>query len=284
MRRFSQSSKNLDLSVIIVSFNTSKLTLQCIKSVLNSVNNLRYEIIVIDNASTDGTLRQIRKSKIKNQNEKVKIKIIENKENLGFAKANNQGIKIASGRYILLLNSDTVVKKNSVENLIKFAENTPDAGAVGVRLLNPDGTIQPSVFFLPTIWRAVKQYWLGEEGLLDKYAPDGNSPTEVESLVMAAFLITPKALENVGLLNERYFMYFEDLDYCRRIKVNNLKIYYLPTSEIVHQHGASGKKVGDKKQFERLNQSSKIYHGLIRNSLFNFILWSGQKWQQFLKK
>ena len=291
MKRSLQNLKKLDVSIIIVSFNTKKLTLGCIESILNSVKNIKYEIIVVDNGSSDGTVDQIQNAKIKNSHfakasrdaQKSIIRIIQNNYNLGFAKANNQGIRIAGGKYILLFNSDTVIKGNSVKNLIEFAQNTPNAGAVGVRLLNPDGTIQPSVFRLPTIWRAVKQYWLGEKGLLDKYAPENHKPIVVESLVMAAFLITPKALEKVGLLNEKYFMYYEDLDYCRRIGKAGLKIYYLPTYEIIHQHGASGKKVGDKKQFERLNQSSKIYHGVIGHYIFNFVLWSGQKWQKFLK-
>jgi GT2 family glycosyltransferase len=292
MKRFSQNSKALDLSIIIVSYNTKKLTLQCIKSVLDSVLKLKYEIIVVDNASTDGTLRLIQKSKIKNSHfakasrdaQKPIIRIIQNNRNLGFAKANNQGIKNSKGKYKLLLNSDTKVKGNAIEKMIEFAEKIPNVGVVGARLINPDGSIQPSVFRLPTIWRAVKQYWLGEKRLLDKYTPNDNKPTEVESLVMAAFLITPLALEKVGLLNNKYFMYFEDLDYCRRVGKVGLKIYYLPPAEVIHYHGASGKSLMDtNEQWRRLIPSSKIYHGFIRHFIFNFILWSGQKWRKIVK-
>jgi GT2 family glycosyltransferase len=293
MKRFSQNSKALDLSIIIVSYNTKKLTLQCIKSVLDSVLKLKYEIIVVDNASTDGTLRLIQKSKIKNSHfakasrdaQKPIIRIIQNNRNLGFAKANNQGIKNSKGKYKLLLNSDTKVKGNAIEKMIEFAEKIPNVGVVGARLINPDGSIQPSVFRLPTIGRAIRQYWLGEKRLLDKYTPDGNKPTEVESLVMAAFLITPLALEKVGLLNNKYFMYFEDLDYCRRVGKVGLKIYYLPPAEVIHYHGASGKDlIDDKDKWRSLIPGSKIYHGFIRHFIFNFILWSGQKWQKYLKK
>lgn len=282
MKQSLRNFKKVDVSIIIVNYNTEKLTLCCIESVINSIKELKYEIIIVDNASTDGTIKAIRKFQISNP--KIKLKIIENDKNIGFAKANNQGIRIAQGRYILLLNSDTVVKGDAIEKLVKFADKKKNVGVVVPKLLNSNGSTQSSVFRFPTISRAIKQYFHGEKELLDKYHPKGNKPCAVESAVMAAYLITPCALENVGLLDEKYFMYFEDLDYCRRIKANGLKIYYLPTSKIVHKHGASGKKVGDKKQFKRLNQSSKIYHGLVGHYVFNFVLWSGQKWQRLLKK
>ncbi|OGM05228.1 hypothetical protein A2715_04715 [Candidatus Woesebacteria bacterium RIFCSPHIGHO2_01_FULL_39_32] len=270
----------VDVSVIIVSFNTKVLTLQCIKSIIDSIERLDYEIIVIDNGSSDGTVEGI--SKIKNQKSNIQIKIIKNEESIGFAKANNQGIKKANGKYIFLLNSDTMVRKGVIEKLIDFVEGTPDAGVVGPKLLNPDGSIQPSAFNLPTIERAIKQYWFGKNGLLDKYAPFGHEPRSVESLVMAAYLITPKALEEIGFLDERYFMYFEDFDYCKRVKDVGLKVYYFPTAEVIHYHGASGKNIADEKnQWRRLIPSSKIYHGTVKHYLFNFILWSGQKWEKY---
>lgn len=301
MRRSSQNLRKTDVSIIIVSFNTKELTLQCIKSVISSTKGIFYEIIVIDNASTDGSVKAISNfqfprpprdfggqavsppaSRLRRAGN-FHLKIIENQENLGFAKANNQGIKIAKGKYVLLLNSDTVVKKGAVEKLVNFAEKKKDAGVVVPRLLNKDGSIQPSVFKFPTVSRAIKQYWFGQKRLLDKYYPKGSEPREVESAVMAAFLITPHALDKAGLLNEKYFMYFEDLDYCRQIKKAGLKIYYLPKAEIVHYHGASGSKVGYKLQFSRLNQSSKTYHGLINHHIINDIIWLSQKRNRLLE-
>lgn len=266
-----------DVSVIIVSYNTKNLTLDSIKSVLREGSSLEKEIIVVDNASTDGSLEELARLG-------RKIKLIKNHKNLGFSKANNQGIRVARGKYILLLNSDTKVKKNAIAQLVEFAEGKSDAAVVGPKLLNPDGSVQPSVFRLPTVGLAIRQYWLGERGLLDKYVPESpEDAVQVECLVMAAFLITPVALKKVGLLNERYFMYYEDLDYCRRVKEKGLKIYYLPRSEVIHYHGASGKSLADKEnQWRRLIPSSKIYHGTLKHYLFNFILWSGQKWQKYL--
>lgn len=264
----------MDLSIIIVSFNTKKLTLACIDSIIKSKPKLKYEIIVVDNASTDGTVEAIRKSKIL----ATKYKILINKVNLGFSKANNIGINVAKGKYVLLLNSDTEVTKHSLDKLVNFAKKNPDAGVIGPKLLNTNGSTQNSVFKFPTVIRAIKQYWMGQSGYFTQYAPKSRKSVEVEAIVAAAFLITPKALRKIGLLDERYFMYFEDLEYCHQVKKSNLKVYYLPTAEVVHHLGASGKNLSDKaNQWRRLIPSSKIYHGLLKHYLISFILWSGQK-------
>jgi GT2 family glycosyltransferase len=273
----------VDVSIIVVSFNTRDLTLDCIKSIGKEGSFLKKEIIVVDNNSSDGSvaaLQRLRKSLPRRQAGKYpKLQLIINKKNLGFAKANNQGIKKAKGRYILLLNSDTKVKKEALKKLVSFARKTSGVGVVAPRLINPDGSIQGSVFRFPTMHRAIKQYWMGKRKILDKYAPFGNEPQEVEAAVMAAFMIAPKALKKVGFLDERYFMYFEDLDYCRRVHRAVLKVYYLPEAEVVHYHGKSGKGTGDI-QRKRLIKSSKIYHGSFKHYFLNFIIWSGHKWRR----
>lgn len=270
MKRYLLNFKMLDVSIVIVNYNTKDLTLSCIKSVFKYTKGLRFEIIVIDNGSGQELNPE-------NQN----FRIIHNTANLGFAKANNQGIKIASGRNILLLNSDTEIRDNSIEKIVRFADTTDDAGIVGPRLLNSDGTIQASVFNFPTIKRAIDQYWLKKSNDLEKYTPRGEDPRNVDCVVGAAMLITPQAIKKVGMLDERYFMYFEDLDYCRRVWRSGLRVYYLPGAEVIHHHGASGRNLmGEKNQWRRLVPSSKIYHGVVGHYLFNFILWSGQKWQK----
>lgn len=238
----------MELSIIIVNYKTPELTSQCVASIKKYPPKIKYEVIVIDNTF----------------------------DNVGFAKGNNKGIKKAKGKYILLLNSDTEVKKDSIQKLWEFAKSHPNAGVVASRLLNADGSIQPSVFRFPTIWMAIRQYWFGEKNLLDKYIP--TTPT-VEVAVMAAFLITPKCLSKVGLLNEKYFMYFEDFDYCRRIKEAGLKIYYVPDAKVVHYHGASGSS-----DWKRLIPGSIIYHGIVKHYILYFILWTGQKLQSFFQK
>ena len=266
----------MKISVIIVNYNTKDLTKACIESVMNEGSKLDFEVIVVDNNSKDGSVTELKKLWRKYKN----LKLIENKENSGFSKANNQGAREASGEYILLLNSDTVVKRYSFKKFIAFAEKKENAGVVGARLLNSDGSLQASCFYFPTIKNAIREYWLGQKGLFDKYAPKGNKPVEVEALVGAAFLITPKALQEVGLLDERYFMYFEDVDYCRRVWEKGLKVYYLPEVRVLHYHGVSGKKLADAaNQWRRLIPSSKIYHGVFYHTLLSLVLKLGQKWK-----
>jgi len=294
----------ITLSIIIVNYNTKELLERCVDSIKKQVlpariatspkscayrcwraqsvagGSIKYEIIVVDNGSKDGSVEYVKKLENKKYISTIgTIKTIFNKENLGFAKANNQGIKKALGKYTLLLNSDTEFKKGALEKLTKFAEETPDAGVIGPKLLNEDGTVQSSCCHPPTALTAFGEFWLSKQGAFSKYMPYGNKPIEVDAVVGAAFLITPAALKKVGLLDERYFFYFEDLDYCRRVKRAGLKVYYLPEAEIIHLHGASGKKLsGETKRW--LVRSSKIYYGWLNYYFVNFIIWSGQKWQK----
>ena len=255
------------LSIIIVNFNTKDLLKKCLESIKLSFN---YEIIVVDNDSTDGSVQAINSLKFKN------LKIIVNKNNLGFAKAVNQGIKIARGEKILLLNSDIVAKPDSINKLFEFAENHPQIGIVGGCLLNPDGSIQGSCFHLPTLLKVMKEFWFKGPSVLSKYAPLGDKPVEVEAVVGAVFLIPKKIVEKIGLLDERYFMYFEDLDYCRRVGQSGFKIYYLPTAEFIHAHGSSGKDMPGKTH-QWLVESSKIYYRKFQYFLITFIILTGQK-------
>lgn len=261
----------MKLSIIIISYNTEKLTLSCLRSLDKYPYSGKFEVIVIDNRSSDSSVE-----KIKNFTPKeYKLKLIQNENNSGFAKANNQGIRKSSGKYVLLLNSDTEVTKNALNAIVEFAGKHQDAGVVAPKLLNRDKTVQKSVFYLPTIKRAINQYIFGKHNMLDKYAPKVKKPIEVECVVGAAFLITPSARKHVGLLNENYFMYFEDLDYCRAVRKHNLKVYYLPNTKIIHIHGASGNASAE--QFKRLVNASKIYHGLIKHYIVQFIIKVGQK-------
>lgn len=248
------------VSIIIVNYNTKKLTLRCIDSVIASKPETDYEVILVDNGSEE----KLEKSS--------KYKLIENKENLGLSKAVNQGIKIAKGNYILLLNSDTKVEKGTLDKLVEFAEKQDDAGVIVPQLVNPGGAVQPSVYHFPTVWRAFFPK------KMEKYQPKGSQPVAIEAAVMAAFLITPQGVKKVGKLNEKYFLYFEDLDYARKIKRANLKIFYLPEAKVIHEHGASGENLASwENQWRRLIPSSKIYHGVLKYYLIHIILKVGQK-------
>lgn len=266
-------NQNLNLSIVIVSFNTEKLLFECLSSLQKNSkkSSLQKEIIVIDNNSLDSSVQMI-------EEKFPEVILIKNNRNLGFAKANNQGIKIARGNYVLLLNSDTKVKESELKKLMDFADEQENIGVIGPRLLNSDESIQPSVFHFPTISRAIKEYWLGEKEEFEKYTPRGEQAIEVEAVVGAAMLIPKVVFDKVGLLNERYFMYFEDIDFCRRVKEAGLKVIYYPQTSVIHYHGGSGKAV-DSKVGSFLIQSSKIYHGAFNYFLLTFILWSGQKFR-----
>ena len=267
-----------NLSVIIVSYNTRQLLKECLESILHGLfPNVQIEVIVIDNGSADGSMKFIENFKFKIANLHLKFKIVLNKDNLGFAKAVNQGIKQAKGETIFLLNPDTVVKPETLKNLLEFEKKVGPA-IIGARMLNPDGTIQGSVFNLPTAGRAIQEYWFGKKGAFSKYAPSGSEAVEVEAVSGGAMLISKEVIEKIGLFDERYFMYFEDLDYCRRARKAGFKIWYLPTAEIIHEHGASGKFLAKPEdQWKRLIPSSKIYHGSLKHYLIWLIIWSGQK-------
>lgn len=272
--------KKITLSIVVVNLNTKDLTVGCIRSVEKWAKGMSFEVLLTDNGSNDGSVEAFKGIK-KEIFWKSRFTLILNKTNTGYAKANNQGIKKAKGKYILLLNNDTVVHKDALQNLVSFAEKTPDAGVVGSRLLNIDDTLQMSCYHFPTITNAIKEYWFGQKGLFEKFAPKGSKPVKVDSVVGAAFLITPKAKKAVGILDERYFAYFEDIDYCRQTWKNGLKVYYLPDSVITHYHGATFKKLADEPQrWKKLIPSSKVYHGPIKHYIINAILWAGQKWQK----
>ncbi|MFC1649241.1 glycosyltransferase family 2 protein [Patescibacteria group bacterium] len=271
----------MDLSIIIVNYNTLEITRDCIESVLKTTSRIDLEIILVDNGSTDGS--KVYFTELAKKIEKVKY--IYNTSNLGFSRANNIGLKNSIGDFTLLLNSDTLVKKGSIKKLLDFAKSRDEVGVVGARLLNEDGSTQKSCFYFPTLKRAIGQYWQNKHKELDKFAPSSNKPIVVDAVVGAAMLITPESRKSVGLLDERYFMFFEDVDYCRRVSKKGLKTFYIPKSEIIHLHGKSGENLAkSSSQWKRLIPSSKIYHGIIKHHVFNFILWSGQKMTKFRKK
>jgi GT2 family glycosyltransferase len=255
----------MTLSIIIPSFNTKDLTLKCLKSIESVKDSTHREIIVVDNHSTDGSPKAI-------EHRFPQVQLIKNRRNLGFATANNQGITKSRGQYLLLLNSDTeILYQNTFQQLIKFAQKSPDAGLIAPALLNPDKSIQNSAYNFPNISNAIQEFWLGKVGSYSPYAPTHTQP--IDAAVMAALLIPRTTIDQVGLLDQRYFMYFEDLDYARRVKKASLKTYYLPQVQILHHHGASGKHLTPGfDQWKRLIPSSKLYHGWLKHHLINFII------------
>ena len=240
----------IDLTIIIISFNTKELLSNCVESVFEKTRNINYEVIVVDNASKDGSVKALDK-RIKSP---VCIKIIKNKLNVGFASANNQGLRKAQGRYILLLNSDTILKDNVLGEFTHWMDQNLEVGIATCALKNQNGSFQGSGGFFPTLARVFS--WMtiqdipGVDWVIKPFHPLHSKSfglgsnfyerqREMDWITGAFFFMRRDVLKQVGLLDENYFMYVEELDYCFRAKKKGWKVYYLPQWEIIHLGGAS---------------------------------------------
>lgn len=227
----------MDLSIVIVSYNTRDLLRACLESVRATLRGLRYETIVVDNGSTDGSLEIVTSNF-------PTVTLIRNDENAGFATANNQGIRRSSGRYLLLLNSDAVLLDNAARRMVAFMDAHPGAGGVGGQLRNPDGSFQNSHGRFPGL--------LDETclllGLPDQLRPAGY-PTypeagsseccRVDWVSGALLMVRRQAADEIGLLDEDFFMYAEEMDWCYRLQQGGWPVYYLPDARAVHWGGGS---------------------------------------------
>ncbi|MFZ5515658.1 MAG: glycosyltransferase [Candidatus Zhuqueibacterota bacterium] len=234
----------MDLSIIIVSYNVKEFLEQAIVSIVKSSQSIQYEIFVVDNASSDGSAELIRKKF-------PSIHLITNSDNKGFAAANNQALKLARGKYILLINPDTIVQEDTVRIIRNFIEAHPECGMVGCKILNPDGSLQLACRrSFPTPWVGFTKIiglsklfpqsrWFGRYNLT--YL-DPDETYEVEAISGSFMFFRRSVLEDVGYLDESFFMYGEDLDWCFRIQQAGWKIYYVPDTRIIHFKGESSKK------------------------------------------
>lgn len=236
--------EKIDISVVIVNYNTKKLTSDAISSVFKFTKSVTFEVIVVDNASEDGSQNLI-KTKF------PKVKLIENKENLGFGRANNRGMKIAKGDYIFLLNSDAYLIENSLKKLFDYAKKQEDLGMLAPLILNEDRTTQQSVGFFPHLPQVF--YWMSflddlpGGTILNPYHVDHDSfykkEHDVDWSTGAAMFVPKKVVDKVGAFDENIFMYGEDVDWCFRIKRANYKIIYSPATKIVHIGSGSSNQI-----------------------------------------
>jgi len=232
-----------EVSVVVVNWNTQDILRDCLKSIYEQGGEIDLEVIVIDNASTDGSVEMVKK-------DFSQVTLIENPQNRGFAAANNQGIDISKGRYVLLLNSDTVVLDNAIAKTAAFADSHPEAAVVGCRVLNPDRTLQPTCFMFPSILNMLlsstylyklfpKNKFFGRERMTWW---DRNDIKEVDVVTGCFMLIRQKAIQQVGTMDEQFFMYGEETDWCYRFKEAGWKILFTPCAEIIHLGGQSAQK------------------------------------------
>jgi len=234
----------LDLSIIIVNYNVKEFLQNLIHSIKKAVSGLEYEIIIVDNASDDGSVELLR--------EKFpKIKLIINKENLGFGKANNIGLSIAKGDYFLLLNPDTLVAEDTFKKMISFFEDTPKAKLAGCKILNPDGTLQLACRrSFPGPWTSLCKVTglsslFPNSKLFARYNLtylDENKTYEVDAISGSFMMMRKEVYLKVGGFDEQFFMYGEDLDLCYRIQQAGFKVYYVHDTQIIHYKGESTRR------------------------------------------
>ncbi len=232
------------ISVVIVNYNVKDYLAQALLSLKRALKDIRYEIIVVDNASVDDSVPYLRQHF-------PEVKIIENEENVGFARANNQALKQVRGDYIVLINPDTVVQEDTFTRLLDFFEQTPDASAATCKIINPDGTFSVDCRHsipTPTIafWKVTGLSKLFPKskifGRYNLTFLDPDQTYTVPAISGSFMMIKKEVLDQVGYFDEQFFMYCEDIDLCHRINRHGFKIYYVPTTQIIHYKGESTKK------------------------------------------
>jgi hypothetical protein len=213
------------------------------------------EIYVVDNNSTDGSQEAVK-------NGFPDVKLIENSTNTGFAHANNQALSVMQGRFAVLLNSDAVLQEDAIENLLNFMNNTPGAGIAGVQLLNEDGSRQNSIDNFPSLETEILNKSILRFFFPDKYPGKGriyHNPIEVDSVIGACMMVRKEAIDEAGFLDEDYFIFLEETDWCFRMYKKGWKVYHVPDSRVFHLSGHSKKKTPGESQIEYYKSLYKFF-------------------------
>lgn len=251
--------EHCDLSIIVASYNTRDLLRQCLASIYENTKNISFEVIVVDDLSRDGSPEMVGEMF-------PRVKLICNKTNLKYVKANNAGLAVCAGRYGLLLNSDTEIKSGSFDTLVRFMDDHPDAAAAGPKLINPDGSVQECVRRFPGIFPMICQtlnlhkVWPNNP-VTNRYY---HSDIDYEKLQIVphigttAFIIRREVWEKFGMLDERFEQFFGDFSYCYMLGQNSQKIYYVPQAVVVHYGSQS------------INQNSIRQIGAMHEALLKF--------------
>jgi GT2 family glycosyltransferase len=276
----------IELSIVIVSWNVQTFLRRCLLSIENQQDDLSIEVIVVDSASTDSSVKMVNE-------EFPQIQLIECNQNVGFPKGNNIGMKEARGHFILLLNPDTELIDGALKSLTTYLDKNEDVGVAGGQLLNSDGTIQSSRRRFPTLATALfESTWLqpfAPRSLLRRYYVEDlpyDTTTEVDWLTGACLMTHREVVEEVGFMDEAYFMYSEELDWCKRIKDAGWKVVYVPDARIVHHTGKSSDQAITERHinFQRAKlRYFRKYHGIIASSIIRSALLLNYLWQLIIE-
>jgi hypothetical protein len=267
----------VELTVVVVSWNVRDLLRRCLQSVLGrQPSTFDLEVIVVDNASSDGSADMVR-------DEFPQVQIVVNEKNLGFTAANNQGLALSRGRYLLLLNPDAEIVEDALPTMLCHLVDHPEVGALGPQLRYADGSLQSSRRRFPTLATALlestvlQEWWRGSSVLRRYYMADtpDDRTQPVDWVVGACLLVRREVYEQVGGLDEGFFMYSEELDWCRRIKEAGWQIVYLPAASVIHHEGKSSGQVVPARHIHF--QSSKVryfrkHHGRAQAELLRLFL------------
>ncbi|HWH80912.1 MAG TPA: glycosyltransferase family 2 protein [Burkholderiaceae bacterium] len=234
------NSSDFDVTAIVVSYNTRDLIPACLSALRTSAATLRLQIIVIDNGSRDDSVAALRGP------EYADCEVIVNPTNVGFGRANNQALALARGRHVLLLNTDAFVAADSLTKTVQYLDAHPRCGLLGVRLVGRDGVLQPSCRYFPTPWNEFllgtgwARYFPGSR-LIDDMGWDHASVRECDWVPGCYYLVRRQAIDEVGLFDPRFFLYYEEVDHCRALKAAGWTVVYFPDTTVVHLGGESAK-------------------------------------------
>ncbi len=234
----------VDLTISIISNNNRALIKRCLETIYENTKLVSFEIIVVDNCSRDGSAEMIR-------NNFPGVRLIENSEPDGFSANHNRALRVMSGRYVVILNDDTEVLPGCFDKMYDFMKSNPDVGCLGCRILCPDGSLQQSVYRMPTL--SVLFY---HAFFLNSIFPNSiriasyrnwphNTETDVSFVIGACMMFPSELIRNIGLLDDTYYIYFEDADICKKVLDAGRRVVFFPGAEIIHHGGASMKQVGE---------------------------------------
>lgn len=255
------SPADIDVTAVIVNYNTCTLLHPCIDALRVSAAGLRLQIVIVDNASRDDSAALLR-------TDFADCDLIFNTANVGFGRANNQALALARGRHLLLLNTDAFVAADTIGQTVRYLDEHPECALLGVRLVGSDGALQPSCRYFPTPWneflvRTGLNRWFPGTRLVDDMGWDHASPRACDWVPGCYYLVRRSVVDRVGLFDPRFFLYYEEVDHCRAVKAGGGQVMFYPYTQVVHTGGESAKSDSEITSGGRQISALQIESGLL---------------------